>query len=280
MKIEGWKYYNHAVIPTCAPHEQANLDVIENGVVWKIDGGTPLLARWTSDYDCKEETSWWYIIKEAPFCVDEFSAKRRKNIRQSLKKCYVKKIDAIEKCEDIFEVYTAAFSKYKKADNLMSYQEFRKKCIENQKEGLEYWGGFRVEDDSCIGYMVVEIHKDYVETCVAKYHPDYLNERVSDAIHYTILDYYLNGVEKKYVSSGTRNINHITNAQKYKIENFGFRRAYCRLNIEYNPVVKPFVKILYPFRKLIKKLDFNTRIHEVISVLNMEEIARQSRVNE
>ncbi|WP_287725648.1 hypothetical protein [Anaerostipes sp.] len=38
MQIEEWKYYNHAAIPTTAPHEMPDLRAIENGDVWKIGG--------------------------------------------------------------------------------------------------------------------------------------------------------------------------------------------------------------------------------------------------
>jgi len=37
--IEGWKYYNHAVIPTTAPHEPVNLSPITDGKIWKVGGG-------------------------------------------------------------------------------------------------------------------------------------------------------------------------------------------------------------------------------------------------
>ena len=277
MKIEGWKYYNHAAVPTCAPHEQVNLEQVKNKKIWKIDGGYPLLARWTSDYDCEENTGWWYVVKEAPFNIEEFSSKRRKNIRQSLKKCYVTQIDPLEYCDDLYYVYKAAFLKYKDADNELTFEDFRDRCQKDKKDKVEYWGGFSTEKNLLIGYMTVESHEDYVETCVAKYHPDYLKARVSDAIHFTVLEYYLNGKGKKYVSSGTRNINHITNAQQYKIDNFGFRCVYCKLHVEYNPVIKPIVYLLYPFRKVIKKMDKNVRVHQIVSVLTMEEIVRQSK---
>lgn len=43
--IEGWRYYNHAVIPTCAPHEQPNLKPLKDGSVWKIGGGYCALSK-------------------------------------------------------------------------------------------------------------------------------------------------------------------------------------------------------------------------------------------
>ena len=37
--IKGWKYYNHALISTCAPHELADLSSIKDGSIWKKLGG-------------------------------------------------------------------------------------------------------------------------------------------------------------------------------------------------------------------------------------------------
>lgn len=42
MKIDGWKYYNHAAIPTTAPHEEPNMIPINDGSIWKIRGGVLL----------------------------------------------------------------------------------------------------------------------------------------------------------------------------------------------------------------------------------------------
>lgn len=37
-EFEGWKYYNHAVIPTTASHEVPDLTPIRNGEIWKMGG--------------------------------------------------------------------------------------------------------------------------------------------------------------------------------------------------------------------------------------------------
>lgn len=39
MAVDGWKYYNHAAIPTNAPHETPDLEPIESGLVWSNIGG-------------------------------------------------------------------------------------------------------------------------------------------------------------------------------------------------------------------------------------------------
>jgi len=35
--MNGWKYYNHAAIPTAAPHEEPNLEPIEDKTIWKLE---------------------------------------------------------------------------------------------------------------------------------------------------------------------------------------------------------------------------------------------------
>ena len=68
-QIPGWKYYNHAAIPTCAPHEMPDLTPVKDGSIWHIEGKNPLLVRYTTDWDCGYDTGWWYLIKEAPFDI-------------------------------------------------------------------------------------------------------------------------------------------------------------------------------------------------------------------
>ena len=38
MEIEGWRYYNHAAIPTWAPHESVDISVIRDKSIWRIGG--------------------------------------------------------------------------------------------------------------------------------------------------------------------------------------------------------------------------------------------------
>jgi hypothetical protein len=82
MQIDGWKFYNHAAIPTTAPHEIPDLKPIESGLVWSNMGGTPLLARWSSDWDCGYETQFWYVIKDEPFNI---TALKSKDVMRSIK---------------------------------------------------------------------------------------------------------------------------------------------------------------------------------------------------
>lgn len=35
MESLKWRYYNHALLPTTAPHEKIDESVIKQGILWK-----------------------------------------------------------------------------------------------------------------------------------------------------------------------------------------------------------------------------------------------------
>lgn len=80
-----------------------------------------------------------------------------------------------------------------------------------------------------------------------------------------------------YLVDGERNINHQTGFQEYLIKYFGFRKAYCKLNIAYRPWVGLFIKIMYPFSSTLQKFDSLKYIHMLNALLKMERIARSFR---
>ena len=101
MSLEQWFYYNHAALPQTPPHIEPDTTCIETGEIWKIPGGSPLLARWTTDFDCGYETNWWYVIKESPFDISTLKAKRRYEINKGIKNFRVVEINPFEYKEDL-----------------------------------------------------------------------------------------------------------------------------------------------------------------------------------
>lgn len=39
MEIKGWKYYNHAAVPTVRINEEADITPVQDGKIWQISGG-------------------------------------------------------------------------------------------------------------------------------------------------------------------------------------------------------------------------------------------------
>ena len=149
--------------------------------------------------------------------------------------------------------------RYKQADNETSFENFKQGCLQLSKKGIEYWVGFALDSNKMIGYMTVVPHDCLAEIQTAKFHPDYLNK-----------------LGMRYVSSGSRSINHVTNTQEYKESNFGYRKCYCKLHIVYRQPLKVFVFIACPFRRLINILGNKFgAAHHLSAILKMEEIARR-----
>ena len=273
QNVKGWKYYNHAMIPTTAPHEAVDLSAVKSGEIWnyKSKEGKPLFVRWASEWDCGYYTGWWFVIREAPFDLAELSSSSRRNIRKSLRNCRIEKIDPSYYLEDLWRVFNEAIERYENYDILLTKNAFFTKC-NTQKNEQEYWAGFDCLSGRMIGYAVFCVHDDWVEFQNAKYSTQYLKLRVSDAINATVLDYYLNILKKIYISDGERSILHKTNVQNYLKEHFGYRYAFCKLHLMYRKPLKIIIKSLYPIRKILKKIDNIKLFHYINSFMLMEEI--------
>lgn len=277
MDIKGWKYYNHAAIPTSAPHENVDITPIENGDIWKLGGKgtTPLLARWTTDFDCGYETNWWYVIKDAPFEINALKAKRRYEVNKGIRNFDVRVIDPSDFKEELYQVQVAAFSGYPE-----KYRPTVKK--DEFITSLDKWGNCTVfgaffrETDELAGYTMITVtDTKWLGLSVQKTNPEFEKFGINAALVEKVVTYYADFLENGgIICDGSRSINHETNFQDYLEKYFGFRKAYCQLHIHYNPKIKWVVHTLFPLRKLLQKFDKSGIIHQLNAVLKMEEICR------
>ena len=276
MKKCKWIYYNHALIPDAAPHEIIEIPKFDKKF-WKNSEGYPLLARWISDFDCETKTQFWYIIRTGSYETIQLSKSTRKHIRQASKKSYVREIEDDE-IEKVYSCYQAAYRRYEKADNFREFESVKAEFLNRKNKNMFYYGAFCIGTDVLIGFFICTYHYEYLEINMSKFDPEYMKLHPSDALHDYVLKHWMNKPEIKYISSGSRSLNHETNVQEYKINTFGFRKAYCKIHIQYRPCIYPIVKALYGVRHLLEKLDKNKFIHAVNTILKMEEIVRMQSV--
>ncbi|MBQ8685358.1 MAG: hypothetical protein IJ514_04215 [Clostridia bacterium] len=278
-----WKYYNHAVLPTTAPHERVDTSPIRDGTIWNGGGWKDaILARWTEDYDCGTETEFWYVIKDTPFDIGTLKSKRRYEITKGIKNFRVERICPREYTEEIFKVAVAAFEAYPaKYRPHLDKQRFIEDVKAWEEQGFIIYGAFYKETDELCGYAHIVEHEEWGEFPVLKTVPAMEKFGVNAAIVHTILT---DANEKLgsgyYLCDGARAISHESAFQDYLEKYFGFRKAYCKLRIVYKPKYKIVIKLLYPFRKLLNKLDGVRLIHLVNGVLRMEYIIRKQEKNE
>lgn len=277
--MEEWRYYRHALLSNKAPH----CDVNPKSIVWnkKKWSGIPFFARWTSDFDCKNDTGWWYSIKDEPFDYKQVSSNYRTKIRKSLLNCEVKVINPQEYVEELTNVTIQALEGYKGQYKPISSEERIKSNFINYKKSdinREYLAVFHRETNELCGYGIYGLYDTYVDQEVVKVLPEFLKYGVNSALVFTALERYLVKDGKyKYVCNGEKNLVHDTNYPQYLEKNFAFRKVYCVLNIKYRPGLKILVNILYLMRKLLKKLNNNRLVFQINAVLEMEEICRKSR---
>lgn len=283
MKIDGWKYYNHAAIPTTAPHEEVNMIPIDNGNIWKM-GGIPLLARWTTDFDCGYETNWWYVIKDTPFDINAIKSNYRYKINKGSKYFNIRVIDPLKYINDLYEVFVAAYeswpSKYRPLFSRDDAHELALKL--SADSSMVCYGAFHRETEELCGFMQVPTYENYVELQVQRVKPEYEKLQINAALVYGLIEDNNEKLEQGgfYILDGARSINHETAFQDYLEKYFGFRKAYCNLHITYNPKIELVMKLLFPMRRILYKLDGIGAIHQINGVLKMEQIYRKQKMIE
>ena len=249
-------------------------------VFGKWGGGSlktlPILARWITEFDCGFETNWWYVIKDDIFDVSKLKAKRRYEINKGIKNFEVKIINPEKYKERLYEVQIAAFSAYPKKYRPRVNKESFFHDIDNWNKIYNVFGAFYKETDELCGYaLLTNPNHNYVDFSVLKTKPNYEKLSVNASLLTEILCHYhdllMNG---GYICDGSRSINHETKFQDYLEKYFGFRKAYCHLHIQYNPKIKWLVELFFHLRKILNLFDGIGFVHQINSILKMEEICR------
>lgn len=274
MTINGWKYYNNAAIPVCAPHEDADLSAIENKSIWRIGEGKALLARWTSDFDCVYQTMWWYIILDTPFDTSQLNSKKRYEINKGRKNFETHEFDPVANESIIYTIEKQALASWP--------SRYRPKVVHQpnsmiHRDGIVYIGAYDRESGELCGYALLEEHNEFVEFKSLRVKPEYEKKGVNAALCDGVISHYNSRLSKSfYILDGARSILHETAFQDYLQKYFCFRRAYCRLHIVYRFPVNILIQILYPFRKIVPA---NLPVFsKVAGLLRMEEIQKSQQL--
>lgn len=230
MRISGWRYYNHAAIPTTAPHEKVDVHPLSDKTIWKMDGN-PYFARWTTDFDCGYETEWWYCIKDTPFDISKLNSKKRYEINKGKKYFDVRAIDPVEHVEDIIMIQQLAWANYPVAYRPELNPESLRKNIVKYRN-YRVFGAFSVESNYLSGYALITEYEDWANFATLKVIPECERLAINAAMVAAICEYYNDRLENGfYISDGERNIVHITAFLDYLAKYFEFRKAYCKLNL-------------------------------------------------
>ena len=271
----NWNKYQGTVIWQGSPYgeeptiEQARQALKESGA---------MLARWATDFDCKNQTEWWYCLCDEYKTLQQLTRKQRYRITQGLKNCTITPIpqNEIENyADDIVRIAKESFADYPK-----QYRPKieKKSFISNitKKQNITLFLCTLKETQQIIGFAYGRQTGDIVYLEQVKIPTVYLPSNANAALAYTICGYFLKEKKAKAVVDGQRNIRHQTNYQKFLVQFIGFRFAYCKLNLLYSLKMSIAIHLLYPIRNFIKTIGkISPLFYNIYCILYQEQLHRQ-----
>lgn len=256
--------YRHAWRYNFSPDKEPHLTDSQCKELLKNDGW---LVRNTYDFDQKDESDFWYIIKDSFEGLDELSSNERNKIRRSLKIFDFKIVDLEFVKERAYPIIKSTFDDYKVVDRKMNETVFNEYIEHCKSNNYDYWAAFSKVTGEMVGFCAVNVWKDSCELGLIGFLPEYKHNATYPyyGFFYKLNEYYLGEKKLKYVSDGSRSITEHSNIQPFLIQNFKFRKAYCKLKIHYKWWFGIFVKILFPFRNFIpnKSVKAVLKMHEM-----------------
>lgn len=256
--MEKYRYYKGAWIFARDPHLEYRLSDKEVSEMLNKGG---LMVRNVYDFDCKEETSFWYVIKDSFGGMEELSSKMRNQVKKCFKTMRVERISSEYLMANGYEVYVEASDSYRVKAVAPTKEEFENR-IRSSVEN-EYWGVIDIETNKLVAFCMNAVTDESCEYRTMKAIPKYQKLYAYYGLIYEMNRYYLEERKVKYVNDGARSITNHSNIQPFLIDKFKFRKAYCHLSIKYKWWLKLMVKSLYPFHKSIS-------IRQVKALLDME----------
>jgi len=242
-----------------APHKEPLLKKEEWKALLKQGG---LLVRNTYNFDCQEETKFWFVVKDRFGDMEELSPRVRNKIRHAQKAFDYQLIDLALLKEKGYPILAETFADYTATDRTINEADFKAYLEVYQ---FDYWGVFNKENSELVGFSCVRRWTDSCEYDLSGMMTRYKRDGSYPfyGLYHAMNQYYLGEQGFRYVSDGTRSITEHSHIHDFLIQNFNFQKAYCHLAVHYQWWMKLAVKILYPFRRLIK-------IPKIKAILNME----------
>ena len=231
-----------------------------------------LMVRNTYDFDTKEETSFWFIVKDHLENISELPFSARRNIRRALRFYNIRKINVNEFSEKALPIINSAQKSYKVKSKVTSKKEFDKEIKQYKKDdNKEFWIVERKTDNEAVAIAINTIKEDSCEYDTMRCKAEALKDRTYPyyGLIYIMNNHYLGERKLRYVNDGSRTVTEHSSIQDFLIHNFKFRKAYCKLKIHYKCWLSVVIKLLFPFRNIIP-------IRNIKGILKMEEYSRQS----
>ena len=194
-----------------------------------------LLAVWTDAWDSFDRSEWWWTCCDAAdYTLGSVkSARGRRSIGKGQRECSVRRVEPDAFAHLAFRIYSEAVASYGgKPPAEAEYAGAIGRMA--AYSGTEFWGAFR--GDGLAAFAVCQIVDGAVTLGSTKSDPSLNRYNPNAALFYSLTKYYLSQ-GMSYVTNGSRTLWHPTSINDFLVT-LGFRRVYCRVNVELAPLVR------------------------------------------
>lgn len=257
----NWCDYGFYITPDTPPH----LTPVIGNIPW--GGYRHLIAKWTEDFDCLEETQFWWVIMDKPFDVSALKAKRRYEITKGNRNFYTKVIHPKDYADALYDVYLESLQGYKNP-SVQPQKSFEKQIDTWEKnETCVFFGVFEQESNRLCGFADVYDWGRYLPISSLKTRVGSEKNNVNFALVYGITQHFDDRIRNgAYLCDGSRNALHETHFQDFLMKYFGFRKAYCHLKLRYRGAMNLVIAVMFPVRKQIGKV---SKLRKLSALLKM-----------
>ncbi len=248
--MAGYKYYQHGLIYSGAPHTERKLNKSECDDLLKKNPNA-WFVRNVYDFDCDEQTSFWFVVQDKPLSMESLHSKCRNQVRRALKTLDLQLVERQAFLDEGgYKCYIESFKRYKiKSSVPLSEEQFAEHILKMQS-GAELWVAIERESGQMVAYAEVLCQNGCAKYTALKGIPENLNKYYPFyGLLFQMNRYYIEEKNFLYVTDGARSVSEHSNIQNF-LDKFNFRRAYCRLNVTYVWWLKLILNLLYPFRKM------------------------------
>jgi len=265
--LSRYVLYKNIWLSSVAPHLSKKLSDRDMKYLLSLGG---FIVRNTYDFDCGEDTSFWFVIKDKYSGMSELTSRTRNKIKRANNTLSIKIVSKQNFMHgNPYDIIKSAFCSYKIKSDLPTKDDFIRR-IDSCGSNYDFWAIYDKKNDKMVGFSINRIHDGICDYETFKVLPEYLRWYYPIyGLLYAENRYYLEVMGLKYVSDGARSITEYSNVQPFLEHMFNFRKAFCKLQVRYVWWLKVMVSIIYPFRNIVPS-------NSISSILRLESIRRKN----
>ncbi len=249
-----WHEYEHMVVPV-APVCLACTASPATARALLAAFPRAMLVRSTGGLTGEPDPRWYCVLCDTFLPAEAMTLNHRRKIHRGFRDSVVEQVDAALIAREGYDVYLAAFERYRGVAVPDSRESFvrQAEAARHYTDLVDYWGVF--QGKRLVGFGIdFRFGDQEVNYSTAKLSPEGLAGYGIYALIYGMNEHYLTGEHRyPYVNAGFRCIAHETRVQDLLMTNLNFHREGCSLSLACRPWVAAALRLARPCRQLVER---------------------------